>query len=150
MNKLVVAGAIAALAVAVGVDLIKPDAVVAPVGDKLLVTALIKDAKGAYGYHERVALQGSTDIVALLPGEQLVEIVKSLPCDGGQSARCAAGDDRVALSPCVRAAGADCFRTSPGKARRFFGLQNVFLASEASGTQCEPVPCKLFYGDVSK
>lgn len=52
--------------------------------------------------------------------------------------------------PCVRApvGNTTCLRDPPGaEPARFIGELNVFPATEASGTGCEPVGCRLFFGD---
>jgi hypothetical protein len=53
---------------------------------------------------------------------------------------------------CARApldGGLDCLRTGAAVdgGARFFGTGNVFLAGEASGTQCEAVQCGVVFGD---
>ncbi len=67
---------------------------------------------------------------------------------------CGNGPKNVRLATdapaCVRApvGGPDtCLRAIPGEGTRFYGQGNVFSASEAAGSGCEPVGCTIFAGD---
>lgn len=142
----------ASLVVAIG-------AVELAVGDRSVATVLIRtDATGEYAYKERIITaadpvrsDGKSVTGATLAGETLIQIVTSVPCAGGNEAKCLAGGETTKVSPCVRAVGLDCFRQSPlDKAPRFFGLNNTFLATEATGTQCSPTPCAVIAGDDPK
>lgn len=79
--------------------------------------------------------------------------------DGGQAfgvpfddAGCPIFAEAVVTPLCVRApldGGTDC-RKAGGEldgGPRFIGTGNVFAASAAQGTQCEPVGCSVFFGD---
>lgn len=144
--------ALAAVAVAVATGALAIGAVEASISDQEVWTVLIKDTKGDYIYKERVATKvGGNAEGVLFQGEQLVEVVKREACAGGKEAQCVSGAEKPAISPCVRATGPDCFRKSPAdKNPRFFGLKNVFFASEATGAQCEPAPCTIVFGDSPK
>lgn len=55
----------------------------------------------------------------------------------------------TAVTPrCVRATAAGCQRSERDGGFRFFGLGNVFPASESNGhASCEAVGCSVFFGD---
>ncbi len=57
----------------------------------------------------------------------------------------------LAVTPlCVRApldGGLTCRRDEHDGGSRFFGTGNVFPATEAAGSNCEAVSCRVFYGD---
>lgn len=127
------------------------------VGEKGVAVVLVRtDRDGTYLYKERIVTSvvsergGATLEGSVLAGESLVEVASLAPCAGGNEIRCLAGDERPKVSPCVRATGADCFRTAPGRPRRFFGLGNTFPLVEASGTQCAATTCTVIAGDSAR
>jgi hypothetical protein len=144
-------------AAAIGAVVLTVAGVSLAIGEKGVAVVLIRtDATRAYAYKERIVTSATAekggDFLqgAVMAGETLVEVTSLAPCIGGNEARCLAGDERPVVAPCVRAIGADCFRTSPGRPRRFFGLNNTFLASESTGTQCQAVACVVIAGDAPR
>lgn len=142
VSTLAALGAVIALGIG-GVEL--------AVGEKAVATVLIRTADGRYEYRERIVTQKGevpSDSDAAKPGEAVVEVVTATKCAGGNELKCLANADTAQVSPCVRARGPDCFRQAPGQSKpRFFGLKNTFLATEATGTQCEPTTCMILLGD---
>lgn len=65
-------------------------------------------------------------------------------------AGCPIDAEAIVTPPCVRApldGGLNCRRDELDGGSRFFGTGNVFPASLAVGTQCEPVACRVMFGD---